>query len=66
VALVEALGADANAILQEPAAAPPAGPGRPHKVIATGEADQLKPKRPRGRPPEATSVAGGMVGSGRR
>jgi transcriptional regulator with XRE-family HTH domain len=49
VALVEALGVDANAFLQEPASARPAGPGRPRKP--TGEsAERQGPKRRRGRP----------------
>src|SRR5207302_9713946 len=52
VALVKALGVDANAFLQEPAAVPPVGPGRPRKPT-TESADQQQPKRPRGRPRKA-------------
>src|SRR5215831_70232 len=53
VALVKALGVDANAFLQEPTTAPPAGPGRPRKQTAES-ADQEQPKRPRGRPRKAS------------
>ena len=57
VALVKALGVDANAFLQEPASAPPVGPGRPRKV-ADADADQHQ-KRPRGRARKAPGVARG-------
>ncbi|MBI1913497.1 MAG: helix-turn-helix domain-containing protein [Planctomycetes bacterium] len=51
VALVKALGVDANAFLQEPVTPPPTGPGRPRKPIAEGV--DTEPKRPRGRPRKA-------------
>ncbi|MBI1915407.1 MAG: helix-turn-helix transcriptional regulator [Planctomycetes bacterium] len=55
VALVNALGVDANAFLQEPVTPPPAGPGRPRKAPAES-AEQQQPKRPRGRPRKAPAA----------
>jgi transcriptional regulator with XRE-family HTH domain len=55
LALADALGVDCTAFLEEPAAEPPAGPGRPRKPAAES-ADQ-QPKRPRGRPRKAPAVA---------
>src|SRR5437773_152213 len=48
VALAGALGVDCLAFLQEPAARPEAGRGRPPKATAE-QAEAPKPKRPRGR-----------------
>src|SRR2546423_15654765 len=55
VALIKALGVDANAFLQEPTIAPPAGPGRPRKP--TAESADQQSKRPRGRPRKAAAAA---------
>jgi len=48
VALAEALGVTCEAFTQPPAGREPSGRGRPAKPKA--EAEEAKPKRPRGRP----------------
>src|SRR5215468_3371955 len=63
VALIKALGVDANAFLQEPTTAPPAGPGRPRKPTAKST-DQQEPKRPRGRPRKAPAAVQETPGKG--
>jgi len=64
VALAKALGVSCDAFLQEPATAPPAGPGRPRKAPTEGAVPR-EPKRPRGRPrkaPGATQEPGSGEG----
>ena len=57
VALAKALGVECTTFLQEPAAAAPAGPGRPRKAT-TRSVDQQQPKRPRGRPRKVPETPG--------
>jgi transcriptional regulator with XRE-family HTH domain len=56
LALARALGVGCTAFLQEPAARPPAGPGRPRKAPPE-DAGQQQPKRPRGRPRKGSGIA---------
>lgn len=56
VALAQALGVDCTAFMQQPAAVVAAGPGRPRKPAAEGEAAP-EPKRPRGRPKKPPQAA---------
>ena len=56
VALAKALGVECTVFLQQPAARPPARPGRPRKVPPEA-AGQQQAKRPRGRPRRAPGAA---------